>query len=205
MFSGAPISLVLIDAFQAGFLIKTHYLKFKFIHGFKQDETIVVRTNAEFWKKHQENIGMTLFRRSERNNKESTTPLPPGGLYVGDPAFGFWKYHNSGERRWYFHRAYKEFNKKFFWKDFRPNYEFYEKAKIHLENEKAFYGLAGEFGTKGTITKSLYLNSPYRKKEAKQSFLDHIWYYISLPPWSIDQAKKTPVKSSIKEIEDKKL
>jgi hypothetical protein len=69
MFQGAPVSLVLLDAFQAGFLIKTHYLKFKFIHGFKQAETVVVRTNPTFWKKHQSNIGMTLFRRSERNNE----------------------------------------------------------------------------------------------------------------------------------------
>jgi hypothetical protein len=190
MFQGAPVSLVLLDAFQAGFLIKTHYLKFKFIHGFKQAETVVVRTNPTFWKKHQSNIGMTLFRRSERNNEESTTPLPPGSLYVGDPAFGFWKYHNSGDRRWYFHRAYRHFNKKFFWKEFRPNYSFYEKVKIHLENEKAFYGLNSEFGTEGTVTKELYSNSSYRKKGTRQSFLDHIWYYVSLPPWSSDSKKK---------------
>ncbi len=183
LFSGAPLSLVLVDAFEAGFFIKTYYLKFKIVHGFKQPEFLVVRTNNKFFKKNQNNIGMSLFRRYERNNTESTTPLPPGSIYVGDPAFGGWKYHNSGERKWHFHRVYRHFAVQFFWDKYRPNYEFYEKVKIHMKNDTPFYGLNGEFGTKGSITGRLYETSPYRTKESKINFLDHLKEYISIPSW----------------------
>jgi hypothetical protein len=193
LFNGAPLSLVLVDAFTAGFLIKTYYLKLKIVHGFKQPEFMIVRTNKSFYKANQANIGMSLFRRYERNNKESTTPLPPGSLYVGDPAFGGWKYHNSGQRKWHFHRVYRHFSRQFFWGDYQPNYEFYEKVMIHMKNETPFYGLNGEFGTEGSITKSLYENSPYRIKKNAESFIEHLKMYISLPA-SPTPPKKEEVK-----------
>ncbi len=181
--SGAPVSLILIDAFDAGFLIKTYYLKFKIIHGFKRSETLVVRTNKKFYRANKDNIGMSLFRRYERDNLESMTPLPPGSIYVGDPAFGAWRYHDSGQRRWYFHRAYRHFSRQFYWDTYRPNYEFYEKLKIHAKNETPFYGLNNEFGTKGSITKSLYENSPYRDDSIKLNILQSFHRTIALPQW----------------------
>lgn len=196
LFSGAPLSLILIDAFKAGFLIKTYYLKFKIVHGFKQPEFLIVRTNKKFYEKNQNNIGMSLFRRYERNSKESTTPLPPGSIYVGDPAFGGWKYHNSGQRLWHFHRVYRHFTRQFFWGKYRPTYEFFEKIQIHLKNETPFYGLNNEFGTEGTITNELFKNSPYRIRANDINFLDQLGKYIAIPQWSNKKAvkKKEEVK-----------
>jgi len=195
LFQGAPLSLILVDAFQAGFLIKTYYLKFNVVHGFKQTETIVVRTNKKFFKENKGNIGMSLFRRYERDAKESTTPLPPGSIYVGDPAFGGWRYVNSGERKWHFHRVYRHFKRQFFWGDYQPNYEFYQKLKIHMESERPFFGLNNEFGTDGKLTNYLYKESPFRKKGEVQSFMEHLKEYISIPNWSaLNKSKKEKVK-----------
>ncbi|MEC7275584.1 MAG: hypothetical protein VXV96_04620 [Bdellovibrionota bacterium] len=189
--TGAPVSIVLTDAFDAGFLIKTYYLKLKIVHGFKQPETLVVRTNKKFYNENKDNVGMSLFRRMERENKESLTPLPPGSIYVGDPAFGAWRYHNSGERRWHFHRVYRHFARQFYWGDYRPNYDFFEKLKIHQKNEQPFYGLNGEFGTKGTLTEGLFKKSPYRDVGVRLNFLENLKRYISIPSWNIEVKEVT--------------
>ncbi|MCR9205172.1 MAG: hypothetical protein NXH75_11370 [Halobacteriovoraceae bacterium] len=181
---GAPVSLILIDAFEAGFLIKTYYLRFKLVHGFKTPEYLVVRTNKTYFKENQKNIGMSLFRRYERNKKESTIPLPPGSIYVGDPAFGGWRYANSGERQWHFHKVYRHFSRQFYWGEYRPNYEFFQKVQTHLKSETAFYGLKNEFGKDGVITKALYENSPYRTKNKELNFLEQLKRYITLPQWN---------------------
>lgn len=183
LFQGAPLSLILVDMFQAGFLIKTYYMKFKIVHGFKQSETIITRTSKKYWTANKDKIGMSLFRRYERDNRESVVPMPPGTLYIGDPAFGGWKFRNSGKREWYFHRAYRHFPFQFFWDDFRPTYEFYEKLQIYLKNEKPFFGLNQEFGTKGSITSHLNENSPYKREDQEYIFLEHLSDYIDVPPW----------------------
>lgn len=62
-----------------------------------------------------------------------------------------------------------------------------------MKNETPFYGLNGEFGTEGSITKSLYEKSPYRVKKNTEGFLDHLKMYISLPV-SNNPPKKEEVK-----------
>lgn len=184
IFSGAPLSVVLMDAFEAGLFIKTYYLKLKVVHGFKQPEIMIVRTSRKYYNSSKANIGMSLFRRYERNNVESTTPLPAGSIYIGDPAFGGWRYHNSGARHWHFHRVYRHFTTQFFWGDYKPTYEVFEKIKIHSKNETPFYGLNNEFGTEGSLTKKLYEESPFRKKANEASFLDSLKKFISIPDWN---------------------
>lgn len=191
---GAPLSILLIDAFEAGFLIKTYYLRFKIVHGFKTPEFLVVRTNKKYYQANKKNIGMSLFRRYERKKKESTIPLPPGSIYVGDPAFGGWRYVNSGERQWHFHKVYRHFSHQFFWGEYRPSFEFYQRIKTHMKSETAFYGLHDEFGTDGKITENLFKNSPYRKKNEVRDFLDQLKRYISIPSWST--AVGTPIETS---------
>lgn len=183
LFQGAPISLILIDMFEAGFLIKTYYMKFKVVHGFKQSETIITRTSKKYWMANKKNIGMSLFRRHERDNKDSVVPMPPGTLYIGDPAFGGWKFRNSGKREWYFHRAYRHYPYQFYWDNFRPTYDFFEKLQIYQVNEKPFYGLQGEFGTDGSITGHLNENSPFKRESREYIFLEHLSDYIDVPPW----------------------
>jgi len=151
-FAGGPLSMILLDSFQAGFLIKTYFQRFKMVHGFKHPEMVVVRTSPEFWKKNLKNRGMSLFRRSELNEFESVVPMPPGTIYIGDPAYGYWEMLDSGMQFWRFHRAYRHFPKLFYWGEFRPSYEFFEKLEIYLKNSKPFYGLDKEFGTDGKVT-----------------------------------------------------
>lgn len=179
----APISLILVDLFDAGFIIKTYYLKLKVIHGFKSDETIMVRTTHKFWKKNFDNIGMSLFRRFERDLAESTVPMPPGSLFIGNRAFGRWRYQNSGRRVWKFYKVYRHFPKSFSWGDYRPDYDFYKAMQIHLTNETPFYGTNNEFGTNGLITKKVGMANSLRKKQESITFVNHLKRYVSIPRW----------------------
>ncbi|MCP4914306.1 MAG: hypothetical protein GY909_14430 [Oligoflexia bacterium] len=184
-FKGAPVSVVLLDRFQAGFLIKTYYFHLKIMHVFKSPETVTIRVGKKLWEKHKDNLGMSIFRREERNGKEYLTPMPPGILFVGDPSFGGWEYHASGAKQWKFHRAYRKFPTLFYWGDFRPSYKFYQRSKTYEENQQPFYGLYNEFGSKGEITK-LILQSVESKEftPPSETFLEHVKIYLSTPPWS---------------------
>lgn len=182
-FKGAPLSIILEDTYKAGFLIKTYYFKLKVIHGFKSPEHITVRTSRKFWIDNQKNIGMSLFRRYERNSVESIVPMPPGSLYIGDPSFGHWEYLDSGEKGWKFHRAYKKFPILFQWHDFIPNYKFFQTMKVYLESEQAFYGVNTEFGTLGSITKLSYQEKNSESQLKKESFKIIYKKLLSTPPW----------------------
>ncbi len=182
--NGAPISLILVDMYDAGFLIKTYYLKFKVIHGFKSAETLVVRTHVKFWEENKNNIGMSLFRRHERDEKESTVPLPPGSIFIGNQAFGSWKYHDSGKKIWQFHKVYRHFPKSFNWQEFRPSYDFYQSLKVHEENSTAFYGLANEFGTAGTVTEKMSMGSLSKRTKETISIYNYFTTYFKLPKWT---------------------
>jgi hypothetical protein len=157
MFPGSLISVVLLHSFQRGFLIKTYYQQYNIIHGFKGPETITVRTSQQFWSDSLKNTGMSIFRRQEEGEMESTVPLPPGALYIGDPAYGRFRMDNSGQKKWMFHRAYRHFPTLFHWGEFRPSYAFFKKMKIFQEGQQPFYGLSKEFGISGSITKRYLL------------------------------------------------
>jgi len=182
-FVGAPLSVVLTENFQIGFLIKTYFMRLKVVHGFKSPEETIVRTSKEFWEKNKANIGMSIFRRDENKQEESTIPQPPGSLYVGNLAFGRWGYANSGEKVWKFHKPYQHYSNIFGWLDFTPNFEFYKKMKIHLKNEQAFYGLNNEFGANGSITQKAFKErigtNEFEKLTLKQFFKKFIKY----PTW----------------------
>lgn len=182
--SGAPISIILVDMFDAGFIIKTYYLKFKVIHGFKSAETLVVRTPYRFWKSNQNNIGMSLFRRHERDDKESTVPLPPGSIFIGNQAFGRWKYHDSGKKIWEFHKVYRHFPKSFNWQDFKPSYSFYQSLRLHEENNTPFYGLNKEFGTDGTVTEHMSMGSLSKRTKEDVSIYKYFTSYFKTPKWT---------------------
>jgi hypothetical protein len=195
LFPGAPITLILLDSFQTGFLIKTYFQKYRKIQGFNAPETIVVRTSREFWTKSLENTGMSLFRRKEANSKdglnenivESTVPMPPGTLYVGDLAYGGWHTHRSGQKTWKFHRVYQQFPKSFLWGDFVPSFDFYKKLNIHLSLEKPFYGLDNEFGINGSVTKAFVTGSEKEKVEEEFDYKAFFAKYIEFPKWKLSQ------------------
>lgn len=184
-FYGAPLSVLLLESFQTGFLIKTYFQKYKVVHGFKHPETIIVRTSYDFWEKNLPNLGMSIFRRGERENTESTIPMPPGILYIGDPAYGHWEIQNSGDKLWFFHRAYRHFPNYFGWNEFRPSERFFETALTFLGHEKPYYGENSEFGSNGYLTQELLKHKEKKEDEIIQSDLkNRLNEFLYVPKWS---------------------
>ncbi|MDC1175273.1 hypothetical protein OAT67_07745 [Bacteriovoracaceae bacterium] len=183
-FKGSPIEVILVDRFKAGFLIKTYYFHLKVFHLFKPPESVTIRVGKKLWDQHNENLGLSIFRRDERKRKESLTPMPPGLLFVGNPSYGGWEYIESGAKQWRFYRAYRKFPEVFHWGKFRPTYDFYFRSKTYLENQQPFYGTNSEFGTKGPVSK-LLLDSIESKEftPPSESFTEHLKTFFKLPPW----------------------
>ncbi len=184
LFRGAPISVVLKEYFSAGFLIKTYYHRYIIIHAFKSPEEIVIRTSKEFWEQNLRNKGMSLFRRGEREFKTSSIPMPPGSLFIGDPAYGTWDITKYGAKVWKFHRTYKNFPTLFGWGEFRPTLDFYQRMKIFQSDSKPYYGPESEFGTDGSITdleEEQELEDEHNLKE--ESIVDTLKSYFRIPKW----------------------
>ena len=181
-FKGAPLSLILLDSFESGVLIKTYYHKYKVVYAFKDFEIIVVRVSQKFWKKNLKNHKMSLFRRKEEGEALETVPLPPGSLYIGDLRYGKWNVTNSGTKKWSFYNIYKHLPNVLLWQNFVPSFEFYEKMVIYKRNKKKFYGLNNEFGTNGSLLKK----SKKIKKEKDDLLVvlgRVLKRYISFPPF----------------------
>ena len=180
-FLGEPLTVILVDSFQAGLIISTYFQKYIVIHGFDDPKHVIVRTNKKVWDNNIKNIGMSIFRRWEHSSKESINPMPPGFLYLGDPSYGYWRYNNSGKREWYFHNAYKNFPKLFGWGKFKPSYLFFKKSTEHQNNNTPFYGPNNEFGLNGYVTKENYKNLLYKNRRSKLKLKAHLNKYITLP------------------------
>ncbi len=189
IFFGAPISVTLTESFQTGFLIKTYFQRYKIVHGFKHSEVVIVRASKSFWEENLKNKGMSLLRRNDRSGQESFIPMPPGFLFLGNPAYGHWEQANSCQKEWLFHRAYRHFPTSLNWGDFRPTLDFYKKGIIHLNHEKPFYGPNKEFGLDGEITKKFVNEKTIKETFEVLSFKSHIKKYINLPPWKINNAE----------------
>ena len=182
-FSGAPLSILLVDSFQTGFFIKSYYQKYRIVYGFQKPYYITVRTSKEFWEKNLNNVGMSLFRREEKNLNESSVPMPPGILYLNNFAYGNWVYHESGNRVWKFHEAYREnqglnFPKFFGWNSYLPTKKFWQVAQIYLREERPYYGLNNEFGTNGEVTQIAFASFLYKKKKHKIKFQQYLNRYF---------------------------
>lgn len=181
-FKGAPLSVILEKSFKTGFLIKTYYHRYKVIHGFKAPEVVYFKTSPEFWKKNLKNMGMSIFRRNEKQYSESVTVMPPGALYIGDLAYGSWMLENSGHKIWFFHRAYRNFPILFNWKDFKPSYEFYKQMKVHMKSESDYYGNNNQFGTKTSSVNELDTSHNLDTRQNSYTVLKkHLGQLIKLP------------------------
>ena len=179
-FKEGPVEVLLIRHFQTGFVIKTHFLKLKIIHPFRENHILITRTSRHFWQKTKSLIGLSLFRKDQRFDINSSTPSPPGALFIGDSTYGKWKYDNSGQKKWFFHRAYRHFPKALSWDNFRPNYKFYKSLMIHINNNEIFYGLNNEFKTVEKLKeKSSQFNRP-QLKNGQTKVKNFLKKYISL-------------------------
>lgn len=160
----APMAtVILIDTHATGFLIKTYYQKFRVISGYDSVEELIVRTSKEFARKNLDNIGLSLYRRTD--DREEFLPLPPGSLYIGNREFGEWKTNKKGEARWRFSKAFKNFPKYLGWGNYRPSEEFYQEMRSSMALNQPYYGPKHEFGPKGKITQE---NFPQFFKDERQ-------------------------------------
>ena len=171
-----PASAILIDMHATGFIIKTYYQKYRLIEGINNIEEVIVRTSQDFAIKNKQNIGMSIFRRNE--DKTSLLALPPGTELVGNLSYGHWNLSKKNYLEWIFHRAYKNFPTYLGWGSFRPDQRFFEQAVIHIEHNKPFYGVDGEFGLEGRVTKKnfphFFRQDRVRKTKFKEFFIDYI-------------------------------
>lgn len=179
IFLDSPVTVILKEAFSVGFIIKTYYHKYLIVHAFKPPEEIIVRTSKEFWDNNQKNLGMSLFRRGEKDNEYSNIAMPPGSLFVGDPAYGTWELTGYGGKIWSFHRTYKNFPQTFGWGEFRPDLNFYERMKIHISDRSTFYGLNNEFGTDGVVSKDYHVEN-FDMKNDKINIKDVLKSYLKI-------------------------
>lgn len=181
-FQGAPLEIILIDYFKAGFILKTYFHRYKIVHGFKNPDYITVRVSKKFWMKNRDHIGMSLFRRREMDNVESILPLPPGSLFFGDPSFGYWEDKKQNNTKiWFFHRAYKNFPSYFGWEDFKPTQDFYRDLTIHIAKDKVFFGSNHEFGSKSPQVKKTYSKSRVFNPIERIHFRELITRFIGTP------------------------
>jgi hypothetical protein len=156
-----PYSMILIDQYQVGFFVHTYFQKYRIISPFQGIEEITFQTSKDFWETTRPFLGMAIvgaqIQRKVMNNKsiERIIATPPGSLFIGDHAYGFWNRKNEKvEPEWEFHRRYQYFTYAFHWGTFRPTPSFYKQMKEHLSASKTFFGTNNEFGLGGTITSS---------------------------------------------------
>ena len=153
--TGAPVSVILTDIHTTGFLIKSHYQKWRVVHGYRSSEEIIVQSSPKFTFQNKDHVGMEIFRRSSENLIANSTPLPPGSIFLDDPAFGRWR-EDNGIKSWRFYRAYRHLPSSLGWGDFRPNYDFAKQIQIHIEQNKPFFGFKNEFGSSGSFSQKAF-------------------------------------------------
>ncbi len=198
-FNEAPLSLILIDYFSTGLLIKTYYHKYKLIRPFGTPYITTFIVSKKFWEKNSSNLGMSLYRKEHDEIEESTLPMPPGILYLGDLSYGSWIYSGSGKKIWQFHRAYKKLAYYLNWGHFRPSHDFYTKAKSHLKFKKPFYGTNKEFGSHGVITnKNNIIINNKKDKSLRYKIMAHIKSIFSFD----NAIKRTLIKNKRKSINE---
>ena len=189
-FQGQPLDLILLDAFQVGFVVKSYYLKVQLIKYSQKPSTLIIKANKNLWKEMKSYLGMSIFRRKDQSGfskrmHESVLPLPPGSLYIGDSSFGTWAYLDSGKKVWQFHKMYQDLPQKLFWGDFQPSFKFYQQMKIHQKKRTPFYGLNKEFGIEGSLTKKQITSLREKPQNIPNQWSDQLSKYISLPPWKL--------------------
>ena len=180
LFEGHSISIILQDAYQTGFIIKSNVHRYRVVRVFGQSEIITIRVTKEYFQKTLNYLGLSLFRRDEEG-MENTVPVPPGSLFIGNTAYGDWGFHISGVRRWVFREVYQFLKEELLWGEFQPDEDFYHELQLHLINGKEFFGVNNEFGPKGMVTQSQLSLNWYRRRNKKFKIQDYIAALVKFP------------------------
>ena len=159
---------VLIDMKSEG---GAFFHKYKNIRGDKTETTGWQKVSSNFYRKHEANLGMTLYSKPEGVFPDEATKIasPPGYNYVGNSRYGQWQYR-GGSSFWVFYGQYR------FMQDlFRgPSYyslvsrRDYDRYRSSTRRGQAYYGGRRQYGSRGTTTKKRYSASSYVKR-AKSS------------------------------------
>lgn len=164
---GAPLSVILTDTHATGFIIKTHYHKYRVVYGFQTYEELIVRVSRNFMLEHTNHIGLSIMQRNS-DNVSSFSALPPGSVFIGDRSFGTWQYNKSTKmKEWKFHRAYRYLPKYLGIQDLVITEKFYDQVKLAKKEGKKFLGFNDEFGLQGSLTKKAFPS--YFAKENKKT------------------------------------
>lgn len=175
---GAPLSVILTDTHATGFIIKTHYHKYRVVYGFQTYEELIVRVSRNFMLQHQEHIGLSIMHRNSENIADFT-PLPPGSVFIGDRSFGNWQYNKSTKmKEWRFHRAYRYLPKYLGIEDLDITEKFYDRIKVAEKNQQAFLGFNDEFGIDGKITKKSFPSFFAKENKATMDIKEYLKNYF---------------------------
>lgn len=160
-----PYSVVLIDYFSYGVFIKSYYHKYKIIAPNHPSAIKVYRVSREFYESNLLNLGLSLFEINGRR-ESIKVPVPPGFIYIHDPIYGEWKVLDSNIKTWVFNRNFLSLERQLGLTGIEISSDFFLKAKILIEQERPFYGIHDEYGSKGVHTQkfigeSLILKDPY--------------------------------------------
>lgn len=177
LIQGDPVSVILTDLHSTGFIIKTYFHKYRVVYDFRTVEEIIVRTSPAFNNKHRSHVGLSIFRRTE-DGKESFNVLPPGSIFIGDKSLGRWVLINSGQKIWRFYRPYRNIPHFLGWGNWRPTYDFYQKAQLAMTHAKDHLGDQQVFGPNGSITKESFRGHFQRNRPKKIFLKDYLIDYF---------------------------
>jgi hypothetical protein len=179
MFKNAPLSIILTDMDEVGLIMKTYLMKYLLISGYQEPISVTIKTNKQFWEESKKFIGMSIFRRKEKGNEESTVPMPPGFHFIGDSSYGYWKIDRKTKvKNWFFYRSSSEIKKHFYYGKYRPTHEMIKKARLSLKKDKPFFGLKNGFGLDGNITRSNLPAKIFTKKSFSVDYKKHFLRFL---------------------------
>ena len=180
VFQGQPITIILEDAYQTGFVVKSNIHRYRVIRVFEHSEVVILQVSKRYFQKTLGHIGLSLFRRDGKG-VEDMVAAPPGALFMGDISYGSWDTDEDGVERWHFFSAYEYLENEFFWGEFRPDRDFHQKLKENLARKKTFFGPHGEFGSEGLISQRELPMNWYRNRNKKATLSDYV-KALTIPP-----------------------
>ncbi|MBF0205622.1 MAG: hypothetical protein HQK53_01900 [Oligoflexia bacterium] len=159
-----PFSVVLVDAFSTGIIIRSHYHKYRLITPNKHPQTAILQVSKDFFDRNVSNIGMAIYQQNLKK-ENILVPMPPIAIYIGLNAYGHWVSGENDEKVWKFHRAYAHLDRGLSSEDFKITEEFYQSVQFFRNQKLPFYGQNNEFGTTGSLTPKLFPEFFNKKNE----------------------------------------
>ena len=143
-----------------------YYHQYEVIRGQEREVTDWIEVDQPTYRKHENDLGMALAVKLEGTYEDETirTASPPGYGSVGNPRYGRWQQDNQGRSFWAFYGQYM-FMRSMMWGMWGPGYNVYRtdwnRWDNHRRRGQPYYGGAGEYGTRGSLTRRGYASSTF--------------------------------------------